>query len=226
MPLFIIFIILTLVFAAIVGIKGKNDEESINVFIGIHVICVIASAICMIVIMGPNRSSDGTEMTVALNKLTGGWSDTIVVGFIFSPVLAAASAGVTALARKCTPTKEEREKNNNTQSVKKKLILPRIVIILLLGIFGITYIPDVIPDFITPLSYVIKPDSIHHVRFDNSMMLKSSGLEQTGIYYTVGLGYMAFVILIILAICIFFIISLISLIKAIKKNQEYKKAIS
>jgi hypothetical protein len=204
MSVFIIFLVLTLVFAVICGKAGKDKEK---IFVIFRTIFALTSMIGLIVAMGPNRSSSGTEMTVALNKITGGWSDTILVGLLFGGALNIASIGISAVTR-------------NRITAKKKLILPRIVIVLLLGLFGTLFIVNETSLCIKLIIYAIKPDGIHHVKWDNSMIVKSIGKEPIGITYTVGILYVWHKILISLAFCIFFIVSLISLIKAIKHNRK------
>jgi uncharacterized BrkB/YihY/UPF0761 family membrane protein len=217
MPVFIVFLTLTLVFAVICGKTGKYKEK---IFVIFRTIFALTSMIGLIIAIGPSKSSSGTQMTAALNKLTGGWSDTILLGFLFGAALNITSMGVSALSKKLKTLKEEHQKKNGIQLFKKKLVLPRIAIILLSGILAIMFIVDVFPQILTVIGYAIKPDGIHHVKWDNSMILKSSGIEQTGITYTVGLGYIGLCILFSLVLFICFIVSLISLIKAIKHNWK------
>jgi hypothetical protein len=225
MPIFIIFLLLSLVFAVFSGtLKDKNTNNSLTMFRIIQIICVIISTIGMIAAIGPSRDSGGTEMTAALDKLTGGWSTTIVIGFIYCAALDLVSMGVRALARNLTKSKERREKINVVTPIKK-LLLPRIAIILLSGILEIMFIISTIPELITLFRYAIKPDGIHHVQFSglDNMMIKSSGIQQTGINYSVGLGHVGLVFFIALVLCICFILGLISLIKAIKINKNLQK---
>jgi hypothetical protein len=199
------------------GMLVKKDGKFSSVIDKISIICticVLISTISMIVTMGPSRSSDGTEMTAALNKLTGGWSDTIMLGVLYFVASGFVSMGVGAGLAVIL-------KKINDVMPNKKLLLPRIVPVLLSGILEIMliiYIIAEIPELIKIFRYASKPDGIHHVQFSGlfNMTLKSTG----GINYSVGLGYVWLPFLIALALCICFIVSLISLIKAIRINKN------
>jgi hypothetical protein len=73
----------------------------------------------MIAAKGPDRVSGGTEMTAALNKLTGGWSNTILLGFVYCAALNIVSMGLRALARNLTKSKEQRESEQKTKKLMK-----------------------------------------------------------------------------------------------------------
>ena len=144
MPFFIVFLFLALIFASINGkLKHKSTNNSSHIFLIMQVICVIISSMGMIVAMGPSRSSGGTEMTVALNKMTGGWAGTIILGFMYCCALNGISFGMSALVKNITKGNEQFDTINAVTS-KKRLFVPRIILlIILIGcrkmIFCLTY---------------------------------------------------------------------------------------
>jgi hypothetical protein len=108
------------VVSVIIGIlENKNTKHALKIFKIIRVISLIISVISMIVLIGPDRSSGGTEMTSALNNLTGGWSNTIMLSFLFSIPLNFVSMGLMVLLRKLTKSKIQREAEQKQKEFMK-----------------------------------------------------------------------------------------------------------
>ena len=122
----IIFLSLSLVFAVIAGIlKGKTSEKFGLLVKSVRIttaICGIITIISLIILMGPDKSSGGTEMTSAMNKLTGGWSSGIILGFLIMGIFNLILEGVYSLAKHLSTSKQQREAEKEAKRLKEEML--------------------------------------------------------------------------------------------------------
>ena len=113
----------SIIFACIIILSlldKKTSKKAVlisKLSVVILIISVIASYVSLLLLFGPSKSTGGTQMTSAMNKLTGGWSEAIFGTFILWLLIGIVLIGLVALFTYPFRKKELAEKKKQQEYI-------------------------------------------------------------------------------------------------------------